>query len=666
MARPSRRPLNRRRGDPHPRGKQHRHEGHTRTVPTTRCPRAGRRAAARGPAGPVSYDDDYRSRPPPARGQEGLRSGWSAARLRRHWWQALLLWSLGSAGLVALAYTKIKPTFDAVAAGPGRADDTGIFDRNSTPVDFAAVHGDPGRHDHQPDVLGAALAEHPELDQLADAQRTPTTPRPSSGQALRVGIVPRTNLIQVELSSPRPGRGGRRWSTPWSTPTSRRREDLRRPRPRSEIEQLKETRDEQQSRSVDKQRHESSRTLRQQIGAADVDGGQGPNSTTIEHYQRSERAADRASRSSGSPPRAKLDQLRSREGAARPPGRQGGRIDEAVARRLLRRPRVVGAGATIEPGDDRSSRRRRAARPGTPATRPRQRVPETVKDLTDAEGRALGKLEPSLRRQVAAGPGRRASPSAIEEAEVELTRRMTTHEDSAPATSSTRSRSRTSNAEAERAQAGVRPPRPPARRGGARPDRADAQPARVRGQEPDRPGRAGVPGQAVDPAQLRPPDAGHGRRAGGHRAGRDGRCSCCWSCAGAGWATPRSCPAGCTLQVIGVVPPLPQIRPPAVGRSGDGWPAGRRRRPPGAAAARRVRAEPRPPPGRPLRPPRPLGPRPALRADHQRLRQRGQDDPGRAARRALRQRRADDPPDRRRPPQPDPEPDARRRRTAPA
>src|SRR5690349_12640154 len=36
---------------------------------------------------------------------------WRAAR--RHWWQILILWSLLSAGLMALAYNKINISYDA-------------------------------------------------------------------------------------------------------------------------------------------------------------------------------------------------------------------------------------------------------------------------------------------------------------------------------------------------------------------------------------------------------------------------------------------------------------------------------------------------------------------------------------------------------------------------
>ena len=35
--------------------------------------------------------------------------------LRRHWWHILAIWAVGSAGLSYLAYTKVKPSFDAVS-----------------------------------------------------------------------------------------------------------------------------------------------------------------------------------------------------------------------------------------------------------------------------------------------------------------------------------------------------------------------------------------------------------------------------------------------------------------------------------------------------------------------------------------------------------------------
>ena len=38
-----------------------------------------------------------------------------ARALRRHWWQILAIWLVGSAGLGYLAYTKIRPSYDATA-----------------------------------------------------------------------------------------------------------------------------------------------------------------------------------------------------------------------------------------------------------------------------------------------------------------------------------------------------------------------------------------------------------------------------------------------------------------------------------------------------------------------------------------------------------------------
>ena len=39
----------------------------------------------------------------------GLGTVWRA--IRRHWWQAALLWSITSGGLMFLAFTRVKPTF---------------------------------------------------------------------------------------------------------------------------------------------------------------------------------------------------------------------------------------------------------------------------------------------------------------------------------------------------------------------------------------------------------------------------------------------------------------------------------------------------------------------------------------------------------------------------
>src|SRR5580704_2787909 len=62
--------------------------------------------------------------PPPAK-MLNAKVVWRAAR--RHWWQILVLWTLISAGLLGLAYTKIKTSFDATAWLIVRASTPRIF-----------------------------------------------------------------------------------------------------------------------------------------------------------------------------------------------------------------------------------------------------------------------------------------------------------------------------------------------------------------------------------------------------------------------------------------------------------------------------------------------------------------------------------------------------------
>ena len=76
----------------------------------------------------------------------------------------------GSAALMALAYYKVKPTYDAIAAIRVEPGEQAIYAQSTQPDRLRRVHGDPGRLDHQPDRPRLALTEHPELYQLPTLQ----------------------------------------------------------------------------------------------------------------------------------------------------------------------------------------------------------------------------------------------------------------------------------------------------------------------------------------------------------------------------------------------------------------------------------------------------------------------------------------------------------------
>jgi polysaccharide biosynthesis transport protein len=126
------------------------------------------------------------------------RMVWRA--FRRHWWQAVLLWLAGTSGLVALAYCHVKPTYDAFSTIKVDPGDRGLFRENSAAVDFEIFKETQVRRVTNPNVIATALAAHPDLlslPRLARARDAEAEIR----RSLSVGVIPRTNLILVSMSS---------------------------------------------------------------------------------------------------------------------------------------------------------------------------------------------------------------------------------------------------------------------------------------------------------------------------------------------------------------------------------------------------------------------------------------------------------------------------------
>jgi capsular exopolysaccharide synthesis family protein len=123
---------------------------------------------------------------------------WRAAR--RHWWQILVLWSLLSVGLMALAYNKIKTSFDATAWLIVRTSTPKIFDQNISLGDFSRYQRTQVELVTSSDVLGSTLAAHPELAALPSMKGV-EDPEAEIRRILHVKIVPDTNLITVSMSS---------------------------------------------------------------------------------------------------------------------------------------------------------------------------------------------------------------------------------------------------------------------------------------------------------------------------------------------------------------------------------------------------------------------------------------------------------------------------------
>ena len=126
---------------------------------------------------------------------QAARVTWRATR--RYWWQILLLWGLGSAGLVALIHDHVRPSYEVTAWLK--------VDPPASTVPGAAANLDrylqtQARLLTSPAVLDRALAG-PRVRGLAWVQQAPD-PQARLRAALRVSVPPGTNLILAAMTGP--------------------------------------------------------------------------------------------------------------------------------------------------------------------------------------------------------------------------------------------------------------------------------------------------------------------------------------------------------------------------------------------------------------------------------------------------------------------------------
>jgi succinoglycan biosynthesis transport protein ExoP len=333
--------------------------------------------------------------------------------LCRHWWQATLLWMAGSAGLLTLAYYKVKPTYDAISRVRVEVGDFSIFAQNSNaPIDFTQYMETQVSNVTSPTVIGTALAAHPDLTGYP-VLRGALDPEAEIRHALRVGIVPRTSLIQVEMSSESPAEAAaivnavveaylKHAQATYDASTQKR------------IDQLKGTRDEQLA-EVDRQRR-LVEELHKNIGAANVDAIKDRNVASLDKYRQwSEQLTSVEIMRIAA--KAKLDQLRDEKSLpARP--QESEQIKLAVIDAFYADPQVSVLQVDIERAESKlKDIERRVRSQSDPA---RVMAAQRIKDLSDRKDDLWRKLEPRLRRQVTPTPTDVETERAIKESEANL------------------------------------------------------------------------------------------------------------------------------------------------------------------------------------------------------------------------------------------------------
>jgi uncharacterized protein involved in exopolysaccharide biosynthesis len=120
--------------------------------------------------------------------------------LRRHWKWMLGAWLLVTIGLMSYVFLSSKTQYDATSWLIVRASTPRIFDSSSSTSDFGRFQKTQVDLVTSPDVLGDALARHPEIAALPLLHGS-DDPEAEIRRRMKVAIRPETNLIVVSLSS---------------------------------------------------------------------------------------------------------------------------------------------------------------------------------------------------------------------------------------------------------------------------------------------------------------------------------------------------------------------------------------------------------------------------------------------------------------------------------
>lgn len=369
------------------------------------------------PAAPAERPvDDYPELPlpsPPAKGL-WLRLAWRA--LRRHWWQALLAWLVVSTGLVALAYYKVKPTY--LAESRIRVDNTSFIvytNQNAgATVDFSQFMETQVANLTSPPVIKAATKVDPKILSVPMLAGS-VDPEGDIHRALQPGVavVPKTNLIQVAMSSQDPDEGRLIVNAVVKAflDLAKDQYDGTNQKKITRLKDVLET----QKLKVDGARKEV-QSLHQTIGSADVERLKNRNFASLDRYrQLSEQLTNVEIQRYAA--KAKLDQLRNEKPqGVRPQDDKA--LDQAVAEEFYNDQRVAAIQVQREKAQTTlKEAERRARNPGDPS---RQRAAERVKELDAKIEELWTKLSPVLRRKIANIPLDDSVEKTITEAEGQL------------------------------------------------------------------------------------------------------------------------------------------------------------------------------------------------------------------------------------------------------
>lgn len=120
--------------------------------------------------------------------------------IRRHWWQAALLWVITSGALMFLAFTRITPTYSAFALLRVESPRPSILGPSMNPLSASQIKRTHMQLIKTPDVLSDAVAEYPEITALEEL-RGALSPEVVIDRKLQVLDRQDSELIEVAMTA---------------------------------------------------------------------------------------------------------------------------------------------------------------------------------------------------------------------------------------------------------------------------------------------------------------------------------------------------------------------------------------------------------------------------------------------------------------------------------
>ncbi len=359
------------------------------------------------------FDDELEEEAPSSRAKISPSLVWRA--FRRHWWQVLLLWGIGSAVGVFMALTRIKPTYEAVARVRVEPGEQSLYTAKSSgaPVDYTEFKEMQASTVTSPVVLSLALTEHPELYRYPKLQNVPDAEL-AMRQFLRVSILPKQSFIEIAMTSTLANEAvdmvNAVLEAYLKNVTSISDDETK-----QRIAHLKK---DIEARTVELELKRAEwKKLSDQVGAADVDGVKDSNSITTDDYrllsdQLSTVEMERVSA------QAELDHLRG-EKLNLTQGTDAETLKAAVEDAFQSHPKVAALQAQIEQVQTQIEHtKRKTTNSLDPA---RMHHAKSLKQFKQQMAALRTKLWPRLEREVMAGVGGQESDHSIAMLERQIT-----------------------------------------------------------------------------------------------------------------------------------------------------------------------------------------------------------------------------------------------------